>query len=127
MGLTLAVICAALVYVSCRPERVTNASLSDNKRYSLFTWDANRDQVCFALVPRPRRDSFLRRWFPKRGGKCGIVELKNELKKLPKDTEVLWEELPRRGFTYPSADILDDIKESAKKEGIDVVNAPILG
>jgi hypothetical protein len=38
----------------------------------------------------------------------------------------LWEELPARGFSYPSADVMDEIKEFAKGQGIDVVYAPIL-
>jgi hypothetical protein len=100
---------------------------SDDKRYCLLTWDSVDAKICFALIPRLERDDFLRRWDPKSAGKCGIVELKSALKSLPKGTEVLWEELPRKGFTYPSADTMDEVRNFAKSEGIVVVYAPILG
>jgi hypothetical protein len=119
-------ILVVLLCSSCDSHKTDNPSARDDKRYSLFTWNSAEAKICFALVIRSQRDNVLRRWFPKRAGKCGIAELKGALKNLPKGTEVLWEELPRRGFSYPSADMMDEIRESAKNDGIDVVYAPIL-
>jgi hypothetical protein len=39
---------------------------------------------------------------------------------------VIWEEKPRRGFTYVSADMMDEIQLFAKREGIAVIISPIL-
>jgi hypothetical protein len=126
VGRLLISLCLAVLCSSCGPGRTENPSVSDAKRYTLLTWNSAEAKVCFVLVNRSQRDNLLRRWNPKSSGKCGIAELKGALKSLPKGTEVLWEELPRSGFNYPSADIMDEVKKSTESEGIDVVYAPIL-
>jgi hypothetical protein len=121
----IALLVAALCS-SCGVDVEKNDSSNHSARYSLFTWMAGEGDVCFVLVPYRQRDKFLHRWFPKRFGTCGIANLKNALKTLPRGSEVLWEELPPRGFVYPSVALLDDIQQFGKSENVDVVMAPIL-
>lgn len=127
LGGGLALTLFACLCSSCGPYGADTLSVRDDKRYSLFTWESGDAKLCFVLVIRSQRDDFLRRLDPKSAGKCGIAEVKSKLKSLPKGTEVLWEELPRSGFTYPAADTMDEVKNSAQSEGIVVVYAPILG
>lgn len=121
----IALLVAALC-PSCGVDVEKNDSSNHSARYSLFTWSAGEGDVCFVLVPYQQRDKFLHRWFPKRLGTCGVANLKTALKTLSKGTEVLWEELPSRGFVYPSAALLDDIQQFGKGKNVDVVMAPIL-
>jgi hypothetical protein len=121
-----AVVLISLLCFSCDNLEPDDPSLHNDKRYSLFTWHSAESQICFALIPRSERGRFLRRWWPKRAGNCGLDNLKAGLGGLPKDIEVLWEEVPRRGFTFPSADMMDEIKRFAKDNAVNVVYAPVL-
>jgi len=95
-------------------------------RYCLFTWESDKNELCFALVRYEQRDNFVRKWFPKRLGKCGKANLRSALEDLPKGSVVMWEDWPRRGFNYPSATEMDYIKQFGKSEGVQVIFAPLL-
>ena len=120
------VLLSAAFCLSCGADAEKNDPSDESRRYSLFTWTTSGDNLCFVLVPYHQRENFLRRWFPKRSGKCSATELKRALKALPKSAEVIWEEAPSRGLTYPSATLLDDIQQFGKSQNVDVVMAPIL-
>ena len=96
------------------------------ERYSLLTWTSRTGELCFALMPIRERAAFLRRWFPKRQGTCGLADLKSAIERLPDGVAVMWEDIPRRNFTYPAARVCDEVVEFATAHHAKVVFVPVL-
>ncbi len=91
-----------------------------------MTWTSHTEELCFALMPIQERAAFLRRWFPKRAGTCGLANLKSAIEALPDGVAVMWEDIPRRNFTYPAARVCDEIVEFATARHAKVVFVPVL-
>jgi len=100
--------------------------LSSDKRQCLYTWPTNENQWCFALIPFEQCDEFLRGQSSKSLGKCGLSDLMKALKALPEGSEVLWEDNPRRGFSYPPDDIIQQVTKIGQEQNIPVTITPLL-
>jgi hypothetical protein len=87
------------------------------KNYCLLTWNGRSDDLCFGLMQRYKRNEFIKGWFSKWRGKCGVSELKHELSTLPQNTYIEWNNWPPR-FTYPQQNVADELVEFAKTKGL---------
>jgi hypothetical protein len=90
----------------------------------LYSWlDKGRD--LFAFVPKEKADTFLDHFSPSHAG----VELEMtdfEIKKLPKNSVILWREFAPKGMKYPSKDVMKRIKKTASECGIEVQITPTI-
>jgi hypothetical protein len=94
------------------------------EQYCLFTWQNHSGDLCFKLMLRLDRAAFIHKWNSKWGARCGISDLKQALSALPANTDVAWENWPRR-FTYPPEDVTHDVMEFAKSRDIHLELLPV--
>jgi hypothetical protein len=85
--------------------------------FELLTWESASHDLCFALVPKTKMDSFASNWFAKWNHECGVARLMEELSTLPPGTYVEWTNRPR--FNFPRKVVADRLGEFAKSRGID--------
>lgn len=93
--------------------------------YSLLTWESRSHDLCFALIPKYKREKFARNWFSKWDGKCGVSRLMEELSTLPRGTYVEWNNWPPR-FILPRQSVAERLGEFAKSKGIEWHENPML-
>ena len=115
----------AFVAVACSDDDYSIPP-SDTPRYALITWAGRNSELCFALMPIEERADFLRRWFPKRFGRCGLPTLKAALATVPRGVAVMWEDDPKRGFTYPPEPIVQELRAVSEAHGLTVHFTPVL-
>jgi hypothetical protein len=93
--------------------------------YSLLTWKGKSDDdVCFVFVPGNKDDAYMRNWFAKWGGQCGVSSLRKELSDLPSCEVVFWRNRPPK-FTYPKRDVFEELFDFAKSRGLDIRMNPM--
>jgi hypothetical protein len=115
-----------LAFCACEPAQKNPIPAYDFTRYSLFTWNTDSGDFCFAIMIRAEADKFLHSGTAKRGAKCGASELKRTLIALPRDSQVFWEDWPPKHFDYPPENIVKEIIEFARTKGVRLEQSPAL-
>jgi len=113
-----------IVGIENAPPVQTSIPPHEFEQYTLFTWNNDGGNVCFAIMLEFQSSKFIHSWFPKRHGKCGVQELKNALLKLPNGSNVLWEEWPPKNLDYPPSAIIAEVTQFAEANGIHVKQSP---
>jgi hypothetical protein len=117
---------ASLILSGCRPKSNDPVLPYELETYTVFSWKGTPDDFCFKVMTRAEANKFIHTWFPKWNAKCGGAELRKALVALPKDSYVLWESWPPKGFDYPPDNVVDEIIAFAETKGIHVKVSPAL-
>lgn len=93
-------------------------------QFILYSWQ-DKGHYLFALVTKDKADSFLDHFSPDYAGiELGRTDF--EIKKLPKNSVILWREFAPKGIEYPPKDVMKRIKRTASERGIEVQITPTI-
>lgn len=119
-------ICAVFALGACKPKRTQAPEPYEFDTYVLFTWNTSSTDFCFKIMTRAESNEYIHTWFPRRGARCGIAELRQRLASLRKGAFVEWQTWPPQGFDYPADSVVQEMIEFAKGEGIRLEQSPAL-
>jgi hypothetical protein len=91
----------------------------------LLTWKGWSGDLCFLLIPMTQRGRATHDLTSKWAGRCGIVQLKQELAALPKGRAVYWNDWASK-FTYPDQRVVQELIDFAKDHSIRLEQSPAL-
>lgn len=122
VGLSL----VAILLSACTPDGQDSIPPYEFEQYSMFSWKTDSNSFCFAVMIQAKSHAFLRSWSKKKQAKCGMSELQKALAALPRNSVVLWQDWPPANLDYPPDDVVQQVIEFAKANGIELKQSPSL-
>jgi hypothetical protein len=122
-------ICTFLVILllsACGPARQEPIPEYEFQQYSMFSWKTDADNFCFVVMIQAESHKFLRSRIKRKNATCGISAVKVALAALPKHSVVLWQDWPPANLDYPPENVVQEVIELAKANGIQLKQSPAL-
>jgi hypothetical protein len=97
----------------------------DHREYALVTWEERSGSVCFKMMFNFEVSGVIHGRAAKRGGRCGVSELKEALSAVPAGSYVYWYTWPSK-FDYPASVDTDGLIDFARSNGVSLRLTPAM-